>query len=285
MRVLITGGKGFIGHNLAEFLTEKYIEVIVIDDGTRISPGFRPLKNVQYINLDVSNVYLPRLLKNKNIDAVVHLAATVSVDECEQKPVESFHNNVISTATMADFCKTNKIKNFIFASTAAVYLKEKNQYGFSKHICEEYIKHYFKKSNTVATILRFFNVYGPGAHSSGAYAPVIEKFLQKRKKNEPLTLYKPGCQTRDFIHVKDICNLIFTILLYDKKYSCKTFDVCTGHSVKIKDIAKLISKNIITEERQTKEVITSESKNPRKVVKAFNWQPKYDLKKYIKTRL
>jgi UDP-glucose 4-epimerase len=285
MNVLITGGKGFIGHNLVNFLIKKNIGVVVIDNETRISPGFKAHKNVQYIHVDACNTHLPSFLEGFKIDAVIHLAATVSVDECDKSPIQSFQNNVTSTVAMAEFCKKNKIENFIFASTAAVYLKEKSQYGFSKYISEEYIKHCFKKSNTAATILRFFNVYGPGAHSNGAYAPVIEKFLLKKEKGEPLTLYKPGYQTRDFIHVEDICNLIYKILFYQKRPGSKIFDVCTGKSISIKDIAKLISKNIITEERQVNEVITSESKDPEKVVRAFNWRPKYNLKKYIKTRL
>jgi nucleoside-diphosphate-sugar epimerase len=278
MNILVTGGKGFIGHNLSVFLKHRGCNITVIDNDVRVSPNFKKIEGVNYIKNNLKNLHKAI---NTKIDAVVHLAATVSVSECEENIIKSLDNNLMSTINVVEYCKKQKVKVLIFASTAAVYLHNKNYYGLSKYLCEKYIE----QSNINAVILRFFNVYGPGAHNSGQYSPVIERFIDLNKNNKPLTLYSPGNQTRDFIHVEDICSLIYRIILHKKRIKTKIFDVCTGKSIKINKIAKLISKNIILVERNIQEVIISESKDPSKVKKIFKWYPKHSVKKYIKNIL
>lgn len=275
MNVLITGGKGFIGHNLTVFLKSKGLRITVIDNNSRVSPNFIKLNGVNYITKDVKELHK---IKNINVDVVIHLAATVSTEQCDKEVLSSLENNIISTVSVLEFCRKQKVKILIFSSTAAVYTKQKNNYGISKYICE----HLIKQSTTKSVILRFFNVYGPGSHNSGIYTPVIDKFIELKKQNKQLTIYYPGTQTRDFIHVQDICQLIYNVLKTNIKFKSKTFDVCTGKSVKIKKIAKLISENIITVKRDLNEVIKSKSKNPYKTTKHFNWSPKFTIKKFIK---
>ncbi len=285
MRILITGGKGFIGYNLSQYLLEQGCDVLVLDNNNRVCPGFKEIAGVNYIKIDLGSEEFTKAIRGVYIDAVVHLASTVSVDECEEHPAKSFNNNISTTVSIAEFCKKYNIPNLIFASTAAIYLKEKNVYGYSKQVCEEYLKYCLKKTETKTTILRFFNVYGPNAHSKGAYAPVIEKFFEQKQKNQPLTLYYPGTQTRDFIHVKDLCSLIYKIIISNKSYQIKTFDVCSGKSIAIKSLAKQISSNIIKEGSRQKEVHESTSTNPQLVQKFFNWRPAHRLSKYINERL
>lgn len=282
MTVLITGGKGFIGHNLVCSLASRGFKIVVIDNNTRVSPAFNRVKGVNYIFDNIKNI---DGYSKYNFDAVVHLAATVSVDQCDDLPVRSYENNIVSTIAVAEFCKKYKIKNLIFSSTAAVYNKDKNRYGFAKKLCEKILKYTLLKSETKTTVLRFFNVYGEGAHRTGQYSPVIEKFLQQKTNNEPLTLFYPGTQTRDFIHAEDICNLIYKILITEKKYHYKIFDVCSGKETKIKDIAKQISDNIILKKGREKEILNSRSKTANKVKLFFQWIPKQKIKKYIINRL
>ena len=285
MKILITGGKGFIGHNLTSFLKTKNFDITVIDDSRRKSPAFKKIKGVEYLDINLNRVDLDDVISYKQIDTVIHLAATVSVDECESWPLKSFKNNVANTIKVIEAVKRNNIKNFIFASTAAVYLKEKNIYGGTKLICEDLIKYLLENTETKSTILRFFNVYGPGAHKAGAYVPVIEKFLFQKKQNLPLTLFKPGTQTRDFIHVEDICELIYKILINNKKYNYQIFDVSSGKSVKIKEIANVISQEQIYIPGRKNEVVQSSSKKSDEVKKFFKWNPKHDILTYIKNKL
>jgi len=285
MNILITGGKGFIGHNLTKFLTDKNYNVTVIDDNRRVSPSFKKVKGVEYLNIGLERVDINDVVSYKKIDSVIHLAATVSVDECEQYPSQSFNNNVTNTLKVIESVKKNNIKNFIFASTAAIYLKEKNVYGRTKYTSEELINYLLKNTNTKSTILRFFNIYGPGSHNTGAYVPVIDKFLYLKKQNLPLTLYKPCTHTRDFIHVEDICELIHAILNNTRKYNFEVFDVCSGESIKIKKIADTISKNQIQVDGRENEIIKSFSKDKDKVKKFFKWKPKNNILTYIKNKI
>jgi UDP-glucose 4-epimerase len=285
MNILITGGKGFIGHNLTKFLNQKQNNITVIDDNRRKSPSYKKIKGVEYLDISIERVDLDDVLSFKKIDIVIHLAATVSVDECENRPSYSFNNNVTNTLKVIESVKRNNIKNFIFASTAAVYLKNKNIYGNTKYISEELIKYLLSGSNTTTTILRFFNVYGPGAHYEGAYSPVVEKFLHLKKNNLPLTLYKPCTHTRDFIHIDDICELVYAIIYSSKKYDVKIFDVCSGISIKIKTLADAISKNQIFVDGRENEVIKSFSTDNKKVEKYFKWKPKHNILTYIKNQL
>lgn len=285
MNVLITGGKGFIGHNLTQYLKGKNFNITVIDDNRRKSPLFKKVKDVEYLDISLERVDINDVIAYKKIDSVIHLAATVSVDECEELPSRSITNNVANTLRLVESIKQNNIKNFIFASTAAVYLKEKNIYGRTKYMSEELIKYLLKDSRTKTTVLRFFNVFGPGAHSSGAYVPVIEKFLFQKKQNLPLTLFKPCTHTRDFIHVEDICELIYNVLTSGKKYSFEIFDACSGNPIKIKEIANNISKNQIQIKGRNNEVIKSCSTDKDRVRKFFKWKPKHNILTYIKSKL
>lgn len=263
------------------FLAKKGYQIVVIDNNSRVSPSFIPIKGVTYIDGDLKQENI--LNSVKKIDAVVHLASTVSVDECEDKPEISFYNNVISSYNIIKFCKDKKIKKLIFASTAALYLKDKNIYGISKETVEHLFKILNKKTST--TILRFFNVYGPGSHNKGNYSPVINKFLAQKKGRKPITVYKPGNQSRDFVHVNDICSLIYSILNTSKKYRLKNFDVCSGKTFKILDLAKLFSDKVSIIKSTRKEVISSKSKDPDKVRKYFKWKPREDLITYINSIL
>ncbi len=249
MKVLITGGAGFIGHNLALHLLNHDWDVVVYDNLERSSK--RAIEKIN--NAGIPLFTQESMLKEElcDVNAVVHAAAYISVEESIVEPEKYLINNSVNTYTLCKYIsEINNEPHLVYISTAAVYGKPKQKlvsedhpleplspYGLSKLIGEYEIDYFRKIYNLNATILRLFNVYGTG--QTGTYAGVITKFVEKACKNEPPLIYGDGKQTRDFIHVQDVCEAIrFAIT---KKIN-GTFNVASGKATTIEDLAKMIMK-------------------------------------------
>lgn len=210
VKILVTGGAGFIGSHVVETLLPSNAEVIVLDD---LSTGcLNNLKGldvcfVQGSILDAS--LLDRL--TVGIDAVVHLAALVSVPLSFQKPLLFSDINVSGTLNVLNSCKRNGVSRFIQASSSAVYgdlpglpksdempVAPMSPYAASKLSAENLASSY-ATSGVSCSSLRFFNVYGPRQDPTSAYSGVISIFTSRLSKGEPIKIYGDGAQTRDFI--------------------------------------------------------------------------------------
>ena len=216
--ILITGGKGFIGGNLVALFpfAETY-----------------DLKNNQDI-LDYK-----KLLKSvKGKDVIIHLAALISVEDSRKKPGEYYLNNVIGTYNVIKAGIEMGCKTIIFASSAAVYTPD-NPYGLSKKIGEDLMFEYRHKIQAIS--LRFFNIYGVGQNPE--YAGVIDKYFQATKDKKILKITGDGKQTRDFIAVSDITQIIKIIIEKGNKIkSGSVFEVGTGRSITINKLANIFAK-------------------------------------------
>tara|TARA_Y100000310_G_scaffold343504_1_gene451461 strand:- start:1465 stop:2385 length:921 start_codon:yes stop_codon:yes gene_type:complete len=249
MKIIVTGGAGFVGSHLTELLIKNGHFPIIIDN---LNTGkFKYIKKfvdegkANFIKLDIRN--FSKLMKLSKCSAVIHLAAIASVIESIDNP--SFVNdvNVNGTLNMLEFCRKKKIKKFIFTSSAAIFGNNESKitessptvpttvYGSSKLTGEQYCRIYSELFGITTIILRPFNIYGP--RQNDTYAGVITKFLTRLAKNKPPIIFGTGKQTRDFIHAYDVARAFFLALHYNKT-KFDIFNLGTGKSTSINTLAR-----------------------------------------------
>jgi len=249
MKIIVTGGAGFVGSHLTELLIKNGHFPIIIDN---LNTGkFKYIKKfvdegkADFIKLDIRN--FKNLMKLPKCSAVIHLAAIASVIESIDNP--SFVNdvNVNGSLNMLEFCRKKKIKKFIFTSSAAIFGNNESKitessptipttvYGSSKLTGEQYCRIYSELFGITTIILRPFNIYGP--RQNDTYAGVITKFLTRLANNKPPIIFGTGKQTRDFIHAHDVAKAFFLALGYNKtKFA--VFNLGTGKSTSINTLAR-----------------------------------------------
>jgi UDP-glucose 4-epimerase len=246
MRVLVTGGAGFIGHNVAIYLALRGYKVSVYDTLERSrADAVRKLmeRGIPIYRKDVRGEH-----SLSGYDVVIHCAAYVDVAESFAKPREYFENNVIGTASIAK-AASDAGALFIYISSASVYgdpvkipipedhpLRPISPYGASKAMGEQIVELYSSIYGLKHVILRLFNVYGPGQNPS--YAGVISRFIESVKRGEPPRIYGDGSQTRDFIHIEDVARAIELVI--EKKPAGYIFNIATGKQTSILELARLI---------------------------------------------
>ena len=252
MEILVTGGAGFIGKFLCESLLKKNHSVTIFDNfsnSTKESISSLLDLGVKVIEGDITKIQEIESA-TKDIEAVIHLAAKISVNESVKNPKETFRINVDGTRNVIKSCIKNNVKKIIAASSAAVYGEtETNQknidenvktnpispYGHSKLKMEEILKDSNTKKELTIIILRFFNIYGRG--QSDEYAGVITKFMKNIIKNRTLEIYGNGEQTRDFVSIYDVVDSFHNSLSYKKN---GIFNIGSGKSISIKKLAEIL---------------------------------------------
>lgn len=250
MRVLITGGAGFIGHNLAIRLKNNGFEVGVLDSLER-STGLA-VKKLKEAGVPVARAEVTSMDDVKNalrgVDVVVHAAAYTDVAESMENPVLYLDKNVLGTASVVEASLKTGVGLFIYLSSAAVYgdpvilpIDENHPtdplspYGLSKLMGEDAAR-FFSRFGLKYVVLRLFNVYGPGQNA--AYAGVITRFVERARKGLPPVVYGDGEQTRDFIHVEDVAETVELVI--KTRHVNQVFNIGTGRPVRIRDLAVLI---------------------------------------------
>ena len=291
MKILVTGGAGFIGSHLVEELVKKKHKVMVIDN---LSTGnIKNLKlvkkKIKFINCDISKILLNKSLGN--FDFVFHLAGISKVVESFKKPKIYYKVNVLGTVNILNLIKNIKIKKFVYAASASCYGKPKNiptsekdqiktlsPYAQTKLKAEQIIMKKAFKEKFPAISLRLFNVYGPRSTAKNSYSSVISVFYKKKLKNKPFTVVGDGLQTRDFIHVSDVVSAM--IKAAQSKVHNQVFNVGTQKAVNINIIAKLFrgKKKYISERKGE---IEHSLANINKIKKALKWKPKISINKGI----
>jgi len=251
VKVVITGGAGFIGSHIVEYWANENVEIHVIDN---LRSG--NIKNIE----SFKNVYLHEVSITdrdavfdilENVTYIHHLAALISVPESIQKPLDCVNINVTGLLNVLDAAVKHKAKKIIHSSSAAVYgentespkeismaPKPKSPYGITKLDGEYYLQVYEENYNLKGTALRYFNVFGPRQDPKSQYAAAIPIFISKAIKNEPIFIYGDGEQTRDFVYVKDVVQA--NILAVKNEEASGVFNVGRGNAISINQIAKLI---------------------------------------------
>lgn len=213
MKILVTGGVGFIGTNLIKKLVSEGHQVLSLDD---YSTGKKKnqIEGVTYWKGDIETVeYL-----SGDYDLCYHLAAQSRVQPSFNNPTESFRVNVKGTQSVMEWARANNVKVIYAGSSSKHHDPSDSPYAMYKYLGEEVCKLYKKTYDLNVEICRFYNVYGPGESLSEKYGSVIGIWRTKVKKNQPLPIVGDGEQRRDFIHVDDIVEGLYRIGLVDNKH-------------------------------------------------------------------
>lgn len=290
--ILITGGSGFIGLHLSQYLKKDY-DITVYDIK---NPGDN---DIEFILGDINDG--KKLLQAcHGIDIVIHLAAVVGVKNTEDDPITTLNTNIIGTKNVLEACARNNVKKVILASSSEVYGEPKilpideshipmpvTAYGISKLASEEYLKSYAKMYDFKYSILRFFNVIGQGQ----AVDFVFPEFINSALKNEHITIHGSGLQIRAFCHVDDICQGIKKVI---PRSDNETFNLGNdSEPISIENLAKKIitvlnsqsSIRYITFEKSDRNrniEIMSRVPNIQKAKKLLSFEPKMDLENSIR---
>lgn len=221
MKVLITGGAGFIGSHLAEHLLAAGSSVRVLDNlstGKRENLPVHP--RLEFVQGDIRDRSLVTDTA-RGMDAIVHLAAVASVQASVDDPTGTHETNFDGTLHLLEAARQQHIRRFLYASSAAVYgdntclplveeeiLNPLSPYAADKLAGEYYLRFYHAKFGIETTAFRFFNIFGPRQDPSSPYSGVISIFIERVSRCEPVTIFGDGRQTRDFVYVGDLVKLL-----------------------------------------------------------------------------
>ncbi|MFI5383928.1 MAG: SDR family NAD(P)-dependent oxidoreductase [Methanosarcina thermophila] len=252
MKVLVTGGAGFIGSHIAEYFAEEGHTVRILDNlATGFIKNIPQNKNIEFIQGDICDFSLVEKAVS-GIDYVFHEAALVSVPLSCERPAEAFRINTLGTLNVLKACVKANVNKFVTASSAAVYgnnpvlpkredmyPEPASPYAISKLDGEYLARMFYENHGLRTTCLRYFNVYGPRQDPRSPYAAVIPIFLDRAKAGKDLIIYGDGLQSRDFVHVKDVVRANVAALEHGDG---QVFNVAMGKSVTILELAENIIK-------------------------------------------
>lgn len=304
--ILVTGGAGYIGSHIVENLVKLKKTVLIIDN---LSTGHKKLINskAKFFLGDIKNFKrIEKIIRENNVESVIHLAANLSINEGQKKPKKYYRNNVVGTKNVINACRLNNVKNFIFSSTCAIYkdgiinvkensiLKPKSVYGRTKLNCEKFIISKLKDKKINYAILRFFNV--AGASKSGKIGQIsrgdqlFKNLSIAVNKNKPeINIYgkdydtKDGTCVRDYIHVSDISKIHLLTLRHINQFKKSLILNCGyGKGISVLDAVKEFQKQIrkkikIKYKKRRKGDMKKIIADTNKIKKILKWKPKKNI--------
>ena len=283
-KIVVTGGAGFVGSNLIKLLIKKTrYKIISIDNYSSCSKkNHIKNKRIKYIKSDTKNI--SKVLKNHNdVISLFHFGEFSRIYQSFLKMDKCLDSNSIGTNAVFNFCLKNKIKLIYSATSASLGNKgdDKNlsPYAFTKTKNLELLENLKKWFNFKFEIIYFYNVYGPMQICKGEMATVIGIFEEQYKKGKPLTVVRPGNQSRRFTHITDTVN---TCYLAWRKNKCRHYSISNKESHSIYQVAKLFKSKIVYLPQRKGERYASALTNMNLSNKVYKYQGKIRLKKYIK---
>ncbi|HAV92533.1 TPA: LPS biosynthesis protein WbpP [candidate division WOR-3 bacterium] len=253
-RILVTGGAGFIGSNLAKYLLQDGNSVRILDN---FSTGKRENLNgimdrIELIEGDIRS-YHTVMKSLSDIDYVFHEAALPSVPRSIYDPITSNDVNIVGTLNLLQCSKDMGVKKFIFASSSSVYgdnmelpkretMKPlpKSPYALTKLTGEHYCSIFYKIYGMPTISLRYFNVFGPNQDPTSQYSAFIPKIFKALKEKGKITVFGDGEQTRDFTYIENVVNANILSLSSNEDSYGEYFNVATGKSISVNEIIKYV---------------------------------------------
>lgn len=264
MKILVTGGAGFIGSHVADALSAAGHQVTIFD--VRDSPYRQPEQKV-VIGSIMDQEVLHDLVQNT--DVVYHFAGIADIDECAGRPVDTAQINIVGTIKLLEACRHAAVQRFVFASSAYVFSNSGYFYRTSKQACESFIENFQQMYGLPYTCLRYGSLYGERADSRNS----IYRLLKEAVETGTIIYRGTGEEQREFIHVKDAAESSVAVL--DKKYE-NTFITLTGNEkMRYRDLLDMI--NEILGNTVKIEVEPSTRKAHYKIT-PYNFSPKLGLK-------
>jgi UDP-N-acetylglucosamine/UDP-N-acetylgalactosamine 4-epimerase len=261
---LVTGGAGFIGSNLCEFLTLNQAKKVICLDNLFNSnqDNIKELltkPNFEFVIGDINDLNLLNRL-TKDIDFVLHQAAWGSVPRSMTMPFEYHLNNVDGTLNIFESARINKVKKVVYASSSSVYGDHPSlpkvegiegnilsPYALTKSINEKHGKLYWDVYKVPTIGLRYFNVFGRKQNPQGEYAAVIPRFISKIINNQPIQVFGDGDQSRDFTYIDNVIEANLKACFFSKQESYgKSFNIAFGEKVTINELIDKIKKELKT---------------------------------------
>lgn len=278
MKVLVTGGAGFVGSNLCERLTNSH-EVYSLDNYS-IGSTENHIDGVEYINGDI--VDIENIIKN-DFDICYHLAGLSRIQPSFNNPFDTFRSNTLGTQKVLDWCRKNNSKLIYSGSSSKHHNPYQSPYALYKYLGEELCKMYKEVYDMKIEIARFYNVYGPKEIVDGDWAAVIGIWRRQIRDNKPLTIVGDGEQRRDFTHVYDIVDGLIKISNYNGSHK-DAWELGSGKNYSIKEVAEMfrIKFNCDIEyipNQKGNYRITLREHND--AIEILNWNPRMSLSEYV----
>jgi len=283
-KIVVTGGAGFVGSNLINYLVkETRYEILSIDNyisGTK--SNHIKSKRVKYIKCDTKDI--KKTLKNpKKIQAVFHFGEFSRIYQSFLKMEKCLESNSVGTHAVFNYCLTNKIKLIYSATSASLGNKGKDKdlspYAFTKSKNLELLENLKKWFNFKFDIIYFYNVYGPNQICKGDMATVIGIFEEHYKKKKPLPVVRPGSQTRRFTHIQDTIEVCFKAW---KKNKGRHYSISNKQSYSILEVAKMFKSRIKFLPSRRGERYASALTDMNLSNKVYRYYGKIKLSNYIK---
>lgn len=250
MKVLVTGGAGFIGSHIVDTLVGSGFRVSIVDDLStgrleNINPG------VNFYQVGIESGDFGEVIAREKPDAVVHQAAQVDVQRSLREPLTDAQINILGAVNLLEACRRYNVGKVIYASSAAVYgspaylpvdekhpVEPQSPYGASKHTVEHYLRIYSEVYGIRTTVLRYANVYGPRQDATGE-GGVVAIFVGRLLRGEAPDIFGDGEQTRDFVFVKDVAAANLAAL---HRGDGSILNVSTGTMLSVNNLFQTIKK-------------------------------------------
>ena len=281
MKILVTGGVGFIGTNLIKRLLNEGHEVHSLDnyDSGLIE---NEVDGCNYITGDIAQI---EYIKGESFDIVYHLAALSRIQPSFDDPSETFRVNVEGTRAVAEFARHNNVKVVYAGSSSRWHDPFQSPYATFKHMGEELFKLYQKVYNLDVEITRFYNVYGPHEIVDGDWAAVIGLWRRQVRDGEKITIVGDGEQRRDFTHIDDIVDALYKVGIGNEKHE-DAWELGTGTNYSINEVYGMFKEKFGSDAVY----IPDQPGNYRKTLREnddsllrLGWEPKDRLREYIQS--